>query len=340
MTPHDARASAVSLAVLLAGILAALGAAAQQQDLPLRRTFAVGDEWRYHVRLIVRSELEGPETLRIGGVTYVKTAQHAAEARVGWTATERVTRLAENRAANMHEEQEAFEALRLRLEPDADDAQAARLGESLRQMVSSWSKSRTLEFRVLANGGSAQLPPEAGPRLDEPPPPLLTLWLAHALRPAAALPERPVRVGEPWQEPRSVQVNGWTDVRAAETGEWLEAAAPRDYSAMCLHITQEISGRAGSPGTRSADAEGGAANGEANRPEGEKTGSFFAESLSTIGLADGRVLAASRSARKEIIQVLPPVGGMTEAPRFRATLSLQVEIEICVEGRCETNLHR
>jgi hypothetical protein len=305
-----------------------------QQDYILRRTFAAGDEWRYHIRLVVRSELEGPETIKIGAVTYVKTVQHGAEARLGWMVTERVTRLAENGAAEVREQQEAFEPIRVRPQKDEDDPQAARLAASLRQMLSNWSKGRALELHVTANGSVIGLAADAAPQLDEPAPPLLTLWLAHALRPAAVLPERRIRVGEPWQEPRDVRVSGWTDVHAGETGEWLEAAGtPGIHAALQLHVVQEISGRVNDSAPPASEA--GNMNGQKSAPAREKTERFFAESLSTIGIEDGRVLSASRSARKEVIQILTPVSGMTERPRFRATLSVQVEIESCVENPCE-----
>ena len=329
--------------IVLASLCALRGGAVPQaalapQEKPLRRRFAAGDEWRYHVRLVVRSELEGPETMRIGTVTYVKMVQHAAEARLGWTIMERVIRLEEDGAANIREQQDAFETLRVSLEPDASDAQAARLGASLRQTLSNWARDRTLEFRMTANGASAQLPSDAAPQMDEPLPPFLTLWLAHALRPAAALPERPVRAGEPWEEPRNVEVSGWTGLHAAETGEWLEApGSAGNYGALRLHVVQEISGRVSGAAPASTSPAAEAAGGETEHATAERAERFFAESLSTIGLADGRVLAASRSARKEIIHVLAPVPGMKEPPRFRATLSAHVEIEPCVEGQCEAS---
>jgi hypothetical protein len=313
---------------------AAAQAAQSSQGEPLRRTFHAGEESRYRVRLVVRSELEGPETVKIGEVTYVKTVQHSAEARLSWTISERVTRLAADGAAEIREQLESFEAPRLTREADAEDAQSARLSVSLLQMLSGWANSRALEFRVAPNGAATGLGTDAAPQADEPPPPLLTLWLAHALRPAATLPDRPVQPGVTWQEPRKVQVKGWTDVRAGETDEWLDTAA-EDRAALRLHVVQEISGRILESAAKVSGGVGVRDDDEAKNPPGNKTERFFAESLSTISLDDGRVLAASRSARKEIVQVLPPAPGMTEPPRFRATLSVQVEIESCVGGPCE-----
>jgi hypothetical protein len=321
---------ALSLPLLLAFRLHAT-----PQQSPLRRTFTAGEARRYRIRLIVRSELEGPDTVKIGAVTYVKTVLHAAEARLAWTVSESVTRSGENGAAEIREQQEVFEPLEILQEPATDDAQAARLAAALRETLSKWASRRSIDFQVAASGAATGIPADAAPQLDESPPPFLTLWLLHALRPTAALPERPVRAGDVWQDPRTIRVAGWTDVRAGETGEWLEGIPlPGNRAALRLHVTQEISGRIDDPAASAASASG-AADSRKKPPAPQKTERFFAESLSTIALEDGSVVAASRSARKEIIQMLAPVTGMAEPPRFRATLSVQVEIENCVEARCD-----
>jgi len=319
----------------------ASSSAQASQAKPLRRSFRAGDESRYRLRLTVRSELEGPETLKIGSVTYVKTVQRSAEARLAWTVSERVVTVAPDGTAHIREELGAFFQATHSQQPDADDADAAKLTASLVRTLSDWANSRALEFRVAANGSTSELAPDGAPKFDESPPPLLTLWLVHALRPQATLPEHPVRAGDSWQEPRRVHVAGWMGVRAGETGEWLEAPAA-DRAALRLHVVQEISGRVldtpagAAPRSREKDED----DPDAPPPASNKTERFFAESLSTIALDDGRVLAASRSARKEIIQVLPPVEGMPQPPRFRATLSVQVEIEPCVGSQCEASGNR
>jgi len=313
------------------------------QDSSLHRSFSASEERRFRIHLTVRSELEGPETVNIGAVTYVKTVQIFAEARLAWTVTESLIALDDSSTAKMREQQEAFSPLLIVRDPDTVDVVADRLAEALRQTLSKWAAGRTVDFRVARDGSATGMPADAAPQLDERPPLLLTPWLVHALRPAAALPHRPVRVGDVWQEPRTVAVAGWTDVHAGETGEWLEAAMPEERAALRLHVTQEISGRVSEAAPATAPRAGespahsaGTAEQHPKAALGERTERFFAESLSTIALEDGSVLSASRSARKEIVQVLAPVPGMVEPPRFRATLSVQVEIESCVEGRCDS----
>jgi hypothetical protein len=311
------------------------------QAKPLQRTFHAGDEGRYGVRLVVHSELEGPGTVKIGSVTYVKTEEHSAESRLAWTATDRVVSVAPDGSAQIREQLDGFGAPVASAPTDGNDAESAKLCAAVLHTLSGWGRGRTLVFRVGASGTSTGLAADAAPELDESPPHLLDLWLIHALRPQATLPDRPVRPGDSWQEPRRVHIAGWFDVGAGETDEWLEGP-PGDRAAVRLHVVQEISGRI-------LDTRGKAPPHEAERDEDEprgaapassKTERFFAESLSTIALDDGHLLAASRSARKEIVEVLPPVKGMPQPPRFRATLSVQVEIERCVESPCEAGSNR
>ena len=61
---------------------------------------------------------------------------------------------------------------------------------------------------------------------------------------------------------------------------------------------------------------------------------FYAESLTTLALMDGRVLAAERSAVREISRTLDAVPGLPEPQRFRARLSVQVQIEDCKDNPC------
>ena len=154
--------------------------------------------------------------------------------------------------------------------------------------------------------------PLGAPLLDEAAPQLLTPWLLRALRPSVALPARPVRFGESWQEPRAVELPNWSEVRGAESGEWLEAAGSEEPAAR-LHVVQEIFGKI----QRGAEMS----------PEGTAEGRFHGESLATIALSDGRLLAATRSAAREITWLLGPVEGLPERPRFRGRLSVEVRIE-------------
>ena len=310
-------------------------------EKPLRRTFHAGDEARYRVRLVVHSELEGPGTVKIGSVTYVKPERHSAEARISWTATERVVSVAPDGTAQIREQLDGFGAPVPSEPADANDTESAKLSAAVLHTLAAWGRVRTLDFRVEANGTSKDVAAEGAPELDESPPHLLNLWLLHALRPQATLPEHPVRPGDSWQEPRRVHVAGWENVGAGETDEWLEGP-PGDRAAVRLHVVQEISGRVLESGAKPKEHEEEREEDEKGQPAAAsaKTERFFAESLSTIALEDGRVLGASRSARTEIVEVLPPVEGMPHAPRFRATLSVQVEIESCVESPCEAGGNR
>jgi len=162
------------------------------------------------------------------------------------------------------------------------------------------------------------LSPDAVPALDEASPPLLALWLLRALRPAAALPARPVQFDVRWREPRSAKLDGWTGVQGYEDGEWLTAPGSPEPAARLL-VNQQISGAVTS--------------GPEKPPEGHAEARFLGESLSTLSLNDGSLLAATRSASREITWTLAPVAGLDHPPQFRARLSAQIEIEEC-HGSC------
>lgn len=314
---------------------------AADQAKPLRRAFHPADEWRYRVRLTVRTELEGPATTQTGAGASEKNLQHSAQVNLAWIVCERVLSVTPEGTAHIREQLEKFGPLMSSQPSAAGDEQSAKLAAALERIVSDWARDRTLEFRVGPNGLATQIPEEGTPKLEEFKPLLLTMWLNHALRPQATLPARPVRPGESWQEPRRVNVAEWMAVQAGEKDEWLEAPAA-EPPAVRLHVVQQISGRVlgnltGAP-ARSEESE----EGERKTPPrgSSKTEAFFGESLSTLALDDGRVLAASRSARRETVQELPRVEGTTQPRRSRATLSVQVEIEPCVEKECEAGGNR
>jgi hypothetical protein len=128
-----------------------------------------------------------------------------------------------------------------------------------------------------------------------------------------------LRLNERWQEPRLMNVTGWSEVTAMESGQWLEA--PRHpEAAVRLHLVQQISARLPTaPGEASAEMH------------------FHGESLGTVMLQDGALVSATRSASREQWRVLDAVPGLPEPPRFHTTLSVQVEIEQCDDAECLYN---
>jgi len=297
-------------ALLFAGI-----APAQQRQL--ERSFSVGAAHAYRVRLTLRSELAGQRPVSTGTQAYVEPFSRSAEVTLSWRATSRVTAVAEDGTALLEEVLDDFDAAQFRVVPDDDDAR--KMSAALADAVKNWSVLRTLRYRETPAGQFSALPPEGVPALGENAPPLLTLWLLRALRPAVTLPGRPIVFGERWQEPRAAKLDNWANVHGIESGEWLEAAGFVE-PAVRLHIVQQISGSV------AAGAE---------MPEaGAAQARFHAESLTTLALLDGRLLAAERSAVREISRTLDAVPGLSDPPRFRARLSVQVQIEDCKENPC------
>jgi hypothetical protein len=304
--------SRLGVAALVGMLVLPLG-----QDRPLERSFTVGAVSRYRVTLRVRTALEGQQPVQIGAKTYVKPFSRAAEGQLSWRATRQVVAVGADGTAQIEEKLDEFDE-QMTGSGD-DDEEAAKLLTALRATLQGWETDRTLAYREGGAGQFAGLKPEGVPAIGEAAPPLLTLWLLRALRPAAALPATSLRLGEQWQEPRTAQLPNWTDVRGTQSGEWLEVPGAVE-PAVRLHVVQQLSGTV--------------VAGEEKPPEGAAQARFHSESLSTLALDDGRLLAATRSAKREVTWTLAPVEGLSERPQFRATLSVEVQIESCNENQC------
>jgi hypothetical protein len=293
------------------------------QEAPITRVFTRGTGASYRVSLVVRSRLDGQRTEKIGDVTYAVPLTRSAECRISWRTTQRILEIAADGSARLEESLTGFEISSANppsvagASPDLDK-ESAELSIALRETLASWGIARTLGYRQGPGGQLLELRADGGPVLAEPGSPLLTSWLVRALRPAAVLPARPLRIGDRWQEPRSTSIKNWKETSAMESGEWLEAPLNPGVAAR-LHLVQQIWGQTPAPGG-----------------EGALEIRFHAESLSTVSLQDGSVLRATRSASQELVRVLGPVAGLPEPPRFRATLSVQVEIEGCDDASCSS----
>jgi hypothetical protein len=290
------------------------------QDRQLERSFSVGAAHVYRVRLTLRSELEGQHPVSVGEQAYsVEPFSRSAEVTLSWRATSRVTAVTDDGAALLEEVLDEFDAPQFRIEPAGDD-DAKKLSDALVASVQPWSIPRTLRYRETSAGQLIALPPEGVPALGEDAPPLLTLWLLRALRPAVTLPGKPILFGERWQEPRSAKLDNWANVRGIESGEWLDAPGFRE-PAVRLHGVQQISATAAGIGTIRISGMG------------PWQARFHAESLTTLALLDGRVLAAERSAMRELSMAVDAAGAPLPI-RFIVRLSVQVQLENCNDNPC------
>lgn len=309
--------------------------AARPQQKPLTRTFSVGDTHRYRVVLTLRSELVGHRAVESNGKSYLQSFSCSAAAGLGWTATRRVLEVAEDGGATLEESLDQFSRPEEESSSTAGCDDAEKLSRALGEALSGWTRIAPLVLRYVESPSGQLRELNSGvPALDESPPPLLTLWLLRALRPTASLPDRPLRFREPWREPRAVRLENWTDVRGAEVGEWLEVIGSLEPDVR-LHVVQQISGTViGGPDKPGENPHRfGPREVDGNRREAANAqGRFHAESLSTLSLADGRLLAATRSATREITWVWNPVPGLPEPPRFRGILAVQVHIDECHEN--------
>jgi hypothetical protein len=285
---------------------------AAPQEKPFEQSLVPGAASRFRIQLTLHTEVRGQATDQIGAKTYVKPFVRSAEAGLRWTATRRVVSLDGAGLAEIEETLDGFE------ESGAHtfvaDLDSAKLLTALREALASWKKDRVLRYRETREGQLSSLQADGVPTLGEEKPIVLTLWLLRALRPAAALPGKAVRIGDRWEEPRSANLPPWQGIKGSEFGEWLESGAGGQLAAT-IHVVQQIRATAPRPAAAGSSAEG----------QGEAF--FFAESLSNVSLLDGNLISATRSASREILWTLASVEGLPEPPQFRIKLSATVTIE-------------
>jgi hypothetical protein len=299
-------------------LLLALGLAAGAQAPPLVRQFAAGSTTRYRVRLTVRSSLAGEQAIQRGGRAYVHRFNQAASEELDWVANERVVSVNAEGEAEIEETLEDFAEASGSV---TGDAEAEKLKQAILLSLERWSQPGkiVLRYRVTRLGLPRGLGREGVPVLGEANPPLVTLWLLHALRPETALPDRPLRLGERWSERHAVQFEEWSDVRAWESGQWLEPL-DRSEAAARLLVSQQI--------TAAVTA------GREKPPEGSATARFSSAALATVSLDDASLVRAARTAMREISWTLRPVAGLPKPPQFDLQVAAEVRIERC-HGPCD-----
>jgi hypothetical protein len=301
----------------------AFAAAPLAQDQPLERRFFAGATSEFRIQLKVTSRVEGQETVTIGSNAYVKPFAREASATISWTAHIRVVSFSAD-SASIEEALDGFEAQSPSPPPvpgapsSTDEADTTRLEQALQNSLAKWETVRTLSYRESRAGEVTGVAADGAPDLGEQAPRVLTAWMLRALRPSAALPERPLRLDDRWQEPRSVTLPNWSATTGSESGQWFAAGDSRTSAR--LDVVQQIDGTV--------------ASGPEKPPEGDAAARFHGESLSTVSLDDGRLLSATRSATREITWTLRPVSGLAEPPRFGSRLTVEIQIENCDETPC------
>jgi hypothetical protein len=298
--------------------------AVRTSDRPLERTFSANGFQQYRIQLRVRIEVRGDHPEKIGANAYVKSFSSGAEEVLRWSASRRVMRLTADRGAELEEVLDHFElhegeAFAGESSTDAASALSSALKDGLARWIA--PGKRTLHYRETRTGEVQGVGAEGVPVVGEASPPVLTLWLLRSLRPAGALPAQPVIFGARWESPRMVNLQDWSGIRADESGEWMDApdSAGQFDSAVRLLTVQQIAGAVHA--------------GKELPSEGTADASFHGESLATIALSDGRLLAAARSAAREIRWRLLPVDGLDHPPEFHSRLLAEIDIKEC-HGSC------
>jgi hypothetical protein len=315
-----------------AGLAGADGGQTGRAAAPLVRHFTAGEIRNFRIQFTVQIHAIGVHAETIGAKTYVRPFTRDAAQVSRWRETRRVESVAADGAASITETMSDFAAVPgtpttasgNSATSNAGDADSGKMSVALRAALKRWGRllPRTIRYRELADGELRGLDAQGSPPLEEAAPPVLTLWLLRALRPEAALPGKPLRFDDKWDEPREVALPNWSDVRANESGEWLPATNSDAEPAVRLLKIQQISANVTA--------------GPEKPPEGTAAATFHAESLDTVSLQDGELMEGTRSAVREVSWTLAPVSGLRRPPAFKVRLSVQVEIREC-PGNCDEN---
>jgi hypothetical protein len=290
------------------------------QSQPIFRTFQQKNTSTFRVGLRIRTEIEGQKPNPIGAKTFLQPISTWLEQNIFWQTTRTITSINSDGSAEIEEKLSNFSATTTTSD---ESAETKKLQTDLESELDKWSMPRTLQYREAQSGQISKLSAEAVPPVDESSPRVLTAWLLRALRPTAALPARPLNLGEHWQERRVVQFAEWSATTGSEAGEWLAPPAgvrQRGEPTIKLQTTQEITGTVASGAEKPA--------------EGSATAHFHAESLSTLALDDLRLMSASRSATRDILWTLVPVEGLEKPPQYRGRLFVEISIQVCDETPC------
>ena len=287
---------------------------------PIIRTFQQRNISTFRVNLRIRTEIEGQKPNPIGTKMFFQPISTWLEQNISWQSTRTVTSIDADGSAEVEEKLSNFSA---NTTTSDESAETKKLQADLESALEKWLAPKTLQYRETRSGQISRLTTDSVPPFDESSPRVLTAWLLRALRPTAALPARPLNLGEHWQEPRVVQFAEWTATTGSEAGEWLAPPAgvrQRGEPTVKLQTTQEITGIV--------------AGGAEKPAEGSASAHFHAESLNTLALDDLRLMSASRSATRDILWTLAPVEGLEKPPEYRGRLFVEISIQVCDETPC------
>jgi hypothetical protein len=311
--------ASISCATGLGTVVSAAGDTSPQ-DQPLHVLFSAGATSIFRIQLTVTAHLDGEQTETIGVKTYVAPLTREVKSILTWRAQLRVLTVAAD-GAEIEESLAGFSATPAEI--SAADPASAKMAQALNDALAGWNQERTIHYHETLSGQTTGVPVDAAPPLDEQAPRVLSAWLLRALRPIVVLPARPVVLNDSWQEARSVALPNWSGASGSESGQWLSAASGSKLE-IRLDDVQQITA------TVTAGPE--------KPPEGAADANFRGESLSTVGLDDGRLVNATRSAARTIVWTLTSAAGLSAPPRFSERLAIEIEIENCDETVCE-DLH-
>jgi hypothetical protein len=320
VSPQSYRRNLAALLIAACSLIALSAALVHAQTSNPARTFHPNAISNFRVELRTRIETELQKPTPVGAKTFLRPINTWVEQNLSWQTTRIVVSISPDGSAEIEERLSAF----FKRVTSSDDVEnKEELFTDLESALALWSAPKTLRYREARTGQISGINADAVPPVGESAPRVLTAWLLRALRPTAALPAHPLKFGDRWQEPRTVEFAEWTGTTGSESGEWLGNPAgirQRGESTLKLQSTQEISGAVTSGTEKPA--------------EGSAAAHFHAESLSTLALDDLRLMSAARSATRDIVWTLAPVEGLEKPPQYRGRLFVEISIQVCDENPC------
>lgn len=318
--PSQRRKYDAALIIAATFLITFSAALVSAQTQPILRSFQQKNISTFRISLRIRTEVEGQKPNPIGAKTFLQPVSTWLEQNISWQTTRTITAINSDGSAEIEEKLSNFSAITTASD---ESAETKKLQSDLESALDKWTTPKTLQYREMQSGQISKLTSESAPPVDESSPRVLTAWLLRALRPTAALPARPLNLGEHWQEPRVVQFAEWSAITGSEAGEWLAPPAgvrQRGEPTIKLQTSQEITGTVSSGAEKPA--------------EGSAAAHFHAESLNTLALDDLHLMSASRSATRDILWTLAHVEGLEKSPQYRGRLFVEISIQVCDETPC------
>jgi hypothetical protein len=290
--------------------------AASAQQAPLTRHFAAPSQERYQVTLTLRAESHSVSTETVAAQTYVTPVAHHGEITIEWQAERKIVSLDKNGTASIEENLSppGHACKAIQQTPERIDL---AMNQSLEHFCNRWLQTLAFQYTETNRGAINERTTNPIPPLGENPPPLLALWLRHAVRPSTILSPLNLSVGAKSQQSFHPTSPLLKNAQGSETTEWLDSQ--NEAPSATLHVFQQLSW--------TAPMSASDANEDQTKGANSLDEEFLADSLTTLLLQDGSILHASRTASRTSRRLIESIPGLPQPPDFSSKLTVSVTID-------------